>query len=317
MCIAVHKLHFVAFEFAKYMQRLMEHVADLPSKLNLALRALSISRVSLAQRLQVDKSLIGRWLSGAVHPTEHNLTRLTQVFAADRPQFTYADWFAPIDRFAEMFGVAAPATPAALYGSDKSLLAEMVVASAEETNRRGAAYSALWRTARPSVLMPGRVFHDYGLIRANGDGIAEVFMRGSGLDFRGHMLCSGGNLFTFLFDEVGRSPLSIILKGVTLPRAMVLEGIVMLAALDPSRTPAAMPIVLQRVGDLTGDRERDLALLDELSEAEPLPEAMIEEEVLHRRLLGEVGEDKGQNSFLTVLPQDSLSRGISSKGLTG
>ena len=266
-CIA---LHFVAFDLEEYIYLRVDHVADLPSKLNLALRALSISRVSLAQKLQVDKSLVGRWLSGAVHPTEHNLTRLTHLLAADRPQFTHGEWFAPIERFAEVFGVAPPTKSSNGSGVDHSMLAEFVAASSEETRRRGPAYSGLWRTARPSVLMPGQIFHDYGLILADGDGVAEVLMRGSGLDFRGHMLCSGGNIFSFLFDGVGQSPLSIVLKGVTLPRAMVLDGIVMLAALDPSRTPAAMPIIMQRVCDLTGERERDLALIDEMSEAEPL-----------------------------------------------
>lgn len=289
-------------------------MADLPSKLNLALRALSISRVSLAQRLQVDKSLVGRWLSGAVHPTEHNLTRLTQVLATDQPQFSHMDWFAPIERYAEIFGVAPPAKSQTDRKAGMGLLTEMAAASSDETRRRGPAYSGLWRTARPSVLMPGRIFHDYGLILADGGGAAEVLMRGSGLDFRGHMLCSGGNIFAFLFDEVGQTPLSIVLKGVTLPRALVLDGIVMLAALDPSRTPAAMPIVLQRVCDLTGDRARDLALIEGMGEAEPLPEAQIEPEVLHQRLLG---TDETQPRLLGVLPQDSLSRGISSKGLTG
>lgn len=296
----------------------MDHVADLPSKLNLALRAQSISRVSLAQKLQVDKSLIGRWLSGAVHPTEHNLARLTQVLAAECPQFTHADWFGPIERFAEIFGVAVPAPVRPDGDLSKNLLKDMVASSSEETQRRAPAYEGLWRTARPSVLMPGQIFHDYGLIRANSGGIPEVYMRGSGLDFSGHMLCSGGNIFAFLFDEVGRSPLSIVLKGVTLPRAMVLDGIVMLAALDPSRTPAAFPILMQRVSDLAGDRDNDLAMLEELSDAEPLPEAQLDAAVMQQRLLGDAeGDQDGVRSFLAVSPDTSLSRGMSSKGLTG
>ena len=48
------------------------------AKLDLVLRALSLSRGRLAAALGVDKSLVGRWTSGAVTPSDHNLSRLTQ-----------------------------------------------------------------------------------------------------------------------------------------------------------------------------------------------------------------------------------------------
>ncbi len=71
----------------------MEPIRDLAAKLTLGLRAASLSRVELASRLGVDKSLVGRWLSGAVHPTEHNLTRLTALLNERLSDFSMADWF--------------------------------------------------------------------------------------------------------------------------------------------------------------------------------------------------------------------------------
>src|SRR3712207_6254577 len=47
----------------------------------LALKAIGYSRGKAASRLGVDKSLVGRWASGAVHPNEHNLSKITALIA--------------------------------------------------------------------------------------------------------------------------------------------------------------------------------------------------------------------------------------------
>lgn len=86
----------------------MEQVVELPEKLGLVLKALSLSRVALAQRLGVDKSLVGRWLSGAVHPTEDNLARLAALVAETIPAFRLADLYGGIGELASRLGVAVP-----------------------------------------------------------------------------------------------------------------------------------------------------------------------------------------------------------------
>ena len=63
----------------------MTAVADFSTKLALALKALSMSRGRLAADLGVDKSLVGRWASGAVSPSDHNLANLTRLIASKTP----------------------------------------------------------------------------------------------------------------------------------------------------------------------------------------------------------------------------------------
>src|SRR5215467_14411939 len=46
-----------------------------PAKLGFVMEQLNLSRVGLANELAVDKSVVGRWLTGVNRPTGNNLTR--------------------------------------------------------------------------------------------------------------------------------------------------------------------------------------------------------------------------------------------------
>lgn len=299
----------------------MEHISDLATKLDLALKALTLSRVGLAQALGVDKSLVGRWLSGTVHPTEHNLSRLTALISERHEGFRLIDWYGGLDEFAHGFGIetASPSgSPPAILRQGP--LAQFLESSRHELMLHGAAYEGFWRTARPSLLMRDRVFHDYGFIRRGADGLLEVQMRGAGLAFDGWLFPIAGNVFVFLFDETGRTPMTVLLRGVNLPRAMVMDGILQLAALDSDRTPAAVPIVLERLGDLGGDAAQDRATCDRMMEDEAAPIDPIPADLLEERLFRSVGRDvsmAGGESFLAVTSARSLSRGITATGLAG
>lgn len=299
----------------------MEHISDLATKLDLALKALTLSRVGLAQALGVDKSLVGRWLSGTVHPTEHNLSRLTALISEHHEGFRLIDWYRGLDEFARGFGVDAAggssAQPAILR---RGPLAQFLESSRHELMLHGAAYEGFWRTARPSLLMRDRVFHDYGFVRRGADGLLEVRIRGAGLAFDGWLFPMAGNVFVFLFDETGRTPMTVIMRGVTLPKAMVMDGVLLLAALDSDRTPAAVPIVLERMGDLSGIDEQDRARCDQMicDEAEPIDPIPVEK--LEARLFRSVGPEvlaTGGEAFLAVTGARSLSRGVTPGGLVG
>lgn len=290
----------------------MDRVAALPEKLALVMRALSFSRVALAQHLAVDKSLVGRWLSGGVHPTEHNLARLTALIAAQQPDFRLVHWFADMGDFAALFGLSAPTDAPVAGDSEVAFLGPFLARTREETRRRGSSYEGFWRTTRPSLLMSDRLFHDYGMIRQAANGLLEVRMRGAGLQFAGWMLPGEGNLFVFLQDPVGMTPMSLVFQGVSLPRAMVLDGILLLAALDATRTPGALPILLERIGDLSGDARADDARCDALAGQEPEPLEPLDPRVVQARIFRTV-----ESGFLSVGAQDSLSRGTTGCGLTG
>lgn len=290
----------------------MERVGAFPAKLAMVLRAVSLSRVALAHDLAVDKSLVGRWLSGAVHPTEHNLARLTTLIAQHRADFTLADWYREPAELADLIGVTVPETAVDLASPELAFLGPFLLRSREETVRRGQAYEGFWRTTRPSLLARDKLFHDYGMIRRSSNGLLEVRMKGAGLAFGGWMLPGEGNLFVFLDDPVGMTPLSLVFRGVTLPRAMVLDGLLMLAALDAGRTLGAVPILLERLGDLSGDSEVDDARCLALADQEPVPLEPLDDTAVRDRI-----SRGGGPAWLAVGVHDSLSRGTTTSGLSG
>lgn len=299
----------------------MEHIADLAGKLDLALKALTLSRVGLAKALGVDKSLVGRWLGGTVHPTEYNLSRLTALISERHEGFRLIDWYGGLDEFARRFGVEAAASPSPLPAVlQQGPLSQFLESSRHELMVHGSAYEGFWRTARPSLLMRDRVFHDYGIVRRGADGLLEVRIEGSGLVFNGWLFPIAGNVFVFLFDQTGRTPMTVLMRGVTLPKAMVMDGILLLAALDSHRTPAAVPIVLERLGDLSGDAVQDRATCDRMIAEEALPVDPIPADQLEARLFRGVGPEAaaaGGEGFLAVTAARSLSRGVTASGLTG
>lgn len=57
-------------------------------RLDLALKALTMSRGRLAQEAGVDKSLVSRWVAGSVVPSALNLEKVTRAIARRSPGFT-------------------------------------------------------------------------------------------------------------------------------------------------------------------------------------------------------------------------------------
>src|SRR5436190_23400144 len=86
-------------------------------KLDLVLKALSLSRVELAAELGVDKSAAGRWLTGAAEPTGYNLARLTAAIARRAPGFNALDWEREPDALAQRLGADPSPDLAAAVGA--------------------------------------------------------------------------------------------------------------------------------------------------------------------------------------------------------
>src|SRR5687767_7070075 len=160
------------------------------AKLDLVLKALSMSRGRLAAELGVDKSLVGRWVSGMVHPSSLNLENLTRLIARRCSGFTLLDWDRDMASLAGLLGVSAPANGNGVraYGSADSLPMPLLDMARLATERRGAAYEGFWRTTRPSVVMPGRFFHDHGMVRRADNGLLQFKVGGAGLLFDGWLL---------------------------------------------------------------------------------------------------------------------------------
>ncbi|HEY0113051.1 MAG TPA: helix-turn-helix transcriptional regulator [Allosphingosinicella sp.] len=295
----------------------MKGIGDFAPRFRLALQAIGLSRGKAASLLGVDKSLVGRWAAGSVTPSEHNLVNVTTLVARSVPGFSLLDWQLDPPTFARRLGVEPTALTALQPGEGtQGLPLEYLSHARAETERRGAAYEGFWRTTRPSVIMGGRVLHDHGMIRASG-GLLEVRMGGAGLIFKGCAMLSEGNLSAILYDSVGCTPLFLVFRGVPLPKATVLDGLLLFSSLDASRTPAAIPVLLERIGELSGDREKDEATCEEYCRRETFPkEGEVSETLLSHlvRDFGPTAAAAGGDLFLTASANASLSRGVSPSG---
>ena len=299
----------------------MGRPTNLPAKLDVVMKALSLSRGRLAADLGVDKSVVARWATGAVSPSEHNLAALTTLIAGRKPGFSMLDWDRTPEALMTLFGGESPDAPPVPPADTGGFPPAMLEHARAATERRGAAYEGFWRTTRPSMLMQHRFFHDHGMIRREANGLLAIQFGGAGLLFEGLMLPAEGQLFVTVYDTVGYTPIYLILNGVPLPKASMLDGLVMGAALNAARSPSAYPIIMERIGDLSGDRAADDATCAELLKRDPLaPEGSVPDKIERYliRDLGPAAEKAGGELFLMAPVATSLSRGESAGGrLTG
>lgn len=298
----------------------MTRSGNFAAKLEVVMKALSLSRGRLAADLGVDKSVVARWVTGAVTPSEHNLASLTALVAQKQAGFTMLDWDRSADGLVALFG-GETARPATLQDDTLGYPPGVIEQARTTTERRGGAYEGFWRTTRPSMLMKHRFFHDRGMIRREPNGLLSIQFGGAGLLFTGWMLPAEGQLFVTVYDTVGYTPIFLILNGVPLPKASILDGLVMGAALNAARSPSAYPIILERTGDLSGDRAADDAACAELLQQDPLaPQGSVPDHI-ERYLIRDIGpeaERKGGDLFLLAPVATSLSRGETTGGrLTG
>jgi len=285
---------------------------DFPSRLLLALKALSISRGRLASELAVDKSVISRWLSGKQAPTGQNLANLTALVASRRPGFTLLDWEGDLEALSARLGVTAEG-PAQSWGPLAAWLPESVLQETKTlTELRGEDYEGFWRTTRPAIGHPGRFIHDPVIIRRAENGFLTSRMAVEDMRFEGWTFMTQTQLFSVLSEpRTGMFTFSIF-NAVLRHRAEVLDGISMGLQRVGGGSPAAMGCLMERVGALSGDREADNAAFEEAAKADPLaPDGSIPPDVA-ARLMPDVGPAAlavGGAAILTMPFASSLSRG--------
>lgn len=231
-------------------------------RLTLALKALSMSRGRLAAELEVDKSLVGRWASGAVRPSGHNLERLTRLLAGKVPGLTLLDWEREPAEFAALFGVDF-VNPPTDRPSGLDLPEETLDAAYGTTRLRGEAYEGFWRATHPAIIAPGRFFHEHGMIRRGDSGLLRFEFGGPDVRYVGTLLPIEGQVFVVATDTVRHLPCYMIYNIVTMPKIVLMDGLLLTAG-NAMRNPSAYPIVMERIGDLTGDKEADDAHAESL-----------------------------------------------------
>jgi transcriptional regulator with XRE-family HTH domain len=284
------------------------------TKLTFVLKALSLSRGALAAELAVDKSLVGRWVNGTVRPSAHNLARLSDLVAARHPGFTALDWERPIDSLAVLIG----ADPETVVGSMAPSLAQMLPLplldhSRATTSLRAAAYEGFFRSTRHYAEEPGSFWHDQLMIRRRANGLLGFEMMSGGVKVEGWVLLLQHQLFVIGAELTSGAFAYAILNGVSTARAGRLDGLMLYCAMDPTRTPTASPILLERIGDLSGDPAADDARFAEHAKLDPraTPDEVPEEIAAH--LMRNIGPDhlaEGGDLLLRAPSARSLSRSV-------
>lgn len=290
------------------------------SKLGLALKALTLSRGRLSAELGVDKSVVGRWVTGAVRPSDHNLLRLTALIAERAPGFTLLDWDLSLPEFAQRLG-ANPDAVAHLEQQVAPGLALALMGQIQSTTAlRGRAYEGFFRSTRPYLLQPGRFLHDYGMIRLAPNGLLSLRMGTGGHSAEGWMLPLQNQLFSIVADTVSGALVFGIFNGVAGARAELVDGLMLGSALDPGRTPTASAMMFERVADLTGDPAADDAFYAELMTRDPVaPDGSIPAE-LQDHLLRDVGPTPfavGGDLLLRMPLTRSMARGAAHREPAG
>jgi hypothetical protein len=153
------------------------------------------------------------------------------------------------------------------------------------------------------------------MLRAAPNGFLEIRMGGVGLAFCGWAMVTEGNVFAIIHESAGQTPLFLIYKAVPLPKATRLDGVMLFTSLDAARNPAALPTVVERIGDLTHDRAADDAYCEELCRRESVdPNTEVPEDWANHmfRNFGPAAAASGGDLFLTA--SGAFSQGVSPSG---
>jgi hypothetical protein len=284
--------------------------SPLAPKLDFVLKVLSMSRGRLASELGVDKSAVGRWVTGVTAPSAHNLAQLTTLVGARVEGFTSLDWDKDLDGLADALGVGRREAKA--DGGD-GLPPTLVQQSLLTTRLRGSAYAGIFRSTRPYAQQPGLFVHDAVMIRPGEDGHLQFEMIAAGVLVSGRVMLLQNQLFCVGGELTSGSFVFAILNGVSTVQAGVLDGLLLFCALDPGRTATATPAVYQRISDLTGRRDEDDARFEALS-AEPAvaPEGSVPE-AIRNHLVRDIGPSQlaaGGDWLLQAPLLRSLARGL-------
>ncbi|SRR5579885_933918 len=274
-----------------------------------------MSRGRLAFELGVDKSLVGRWVSGAVMPSAHNLASLTALIAKKRDGFTMLDWDRDLAGLVQRFGVAPGDMPrtdsAEIPDGPVTLSPRMVETARRETARRGGAYEGFFECTRLAFTLAGEFLHDRILIRRR-EGLLHVRWGNSAYECAGWLLLLANQLHGILIDESDDSILFCLLNGVNMPQVDLLDGIILAIAKDGAQTPRAGACLIQREGFLSGDDAADDARYDALKQQSFLvDEKDVPREVREHlvRDFGPAAFAKGGDLMLSAPLARSLARG--------
>jgi len=253
-------------------------------KLNFVLKALSLSRGALAAEIGLDKSVVGKWIAGAVTPSPNNLARLSRLVAQRVEGFSVLDWERSISSLGGLLG-RAPASDKVEVSPDSvdTLPLNLLDQARDTAARRGAAYEGFFRTVRPYAQYPGRFLHDYVMLRLAPNGQLSFRMVCDDVWVEGWAILLQNQIFVVSTEMTSGAFAYAILNGVNSSKAGQLDGLLLYCALDVTRTPTATAVLMTRIEDLSGDEAQDDARFAEMATWSPVaqPEALSADVVSH------------------------------------
>lgn len=231
---------------------------QLGTRIGIVLKLMNLSRGQLAVRLRVDKSLVGRWVSGQVRPSAHNLAALTALVAERVAGFNLLCWELDDAGFAAELGLR-PTGPAEAGSADEPTLPFRIVESSRrEVSWEGDAYPGFYLIWRLALNNSGMVVRGVIQIERRGDDLR--FRETEGInEHRGHIILNRGQLYAIGEEEQRQDGMFfLILNGVGAGRALILDGIMLTVCSIRTRPPGATIVVLERLAEASADeREND------------------------------------------------------------
>jgi hypothetical protein len=223
-------------------------VADqFEAKLTLVLKSLTISNGRLAADLAVDKSLVGRWVSGAVKPSTYNLGRLTAHLARLVPGFCLLDWDRPLPDLRDRLTRRAAGEVGAgeVGGSTGPQNTPHARAQSRiEVGREGRAYPGLYAQFRVAFRNTGELLAELMIIWREGETLRFRSFDPS-FSHTGEILIVRHQLF-FIGEDDARADglIFLIMNGVSGQKAYRTDGLALGVAGDRHRTPGACPMIM-------------------------------------------------------------------------
>lgn len=266
----------------------------------------------LAAELNIDKSVVSRWLKGSVQPSAHNLSLLTALVAARIEGFSTLDWERDLKGLVTRFGADPDVLAARNRDVPEGLPLAILDQAISTTALRGAAYEGFFRSTRANPAGAGDFLQDPALVWRDEGGLLRLKFGGGGLKAEGWVMPLHSQLYVVATDIGSGIMMFGVFNGPASVRADVFDGLVLAPTLDIGRTPTAMPIHCERIGDLSGDAAADEQRFAALAARDPRTPAADVPEALRRHLLRDVGPAQsalGGDMLLTMPIVRSLARG--------
>ena len=283
-------------------------------KLRLVLKMLSMSSAKLAFELEIDKSVVSRWLKGAVQPSGHNLSRLSALIATKIVGFTSLDWERDLAGLAGMFGADVSAIPKMEAprpgppGLPIAIWEQMLLGATV----RGPAYEGFFRSLRPHATLPRRFTQEFGMIRRDDIGLLRLSFGSADTAVDGWVIPINGQVYVIGADINNGAMMFGLFNGSGSSRVDVFDGLTLKPAFNIGRSPTATAMICERIGDLSGDREADDRYYAELSsQSSDPPEGALSKEI-EDHLVWDIGPsliDSGGQWLLNMSLDRSMTRG--------